>query len=76
MTSLDVKAHISMGEDKPEAAVCVTWTGTGIYLATDTRIRSAQLSLAKKRQQQMEPPARHVRTTDTSPETRAEYTTA
>ncbi len=25
-----------MGEDKPEVGARVTWTGTGIYLATDT----------------------------------------
>jgi len=27
---------VGMGEDKPEVAARVTWTGTGIYLATDT----------------------------------------
>jgi hypothetical protein len=38
--------------------------------------RTAQLFPARKWQHQMEPPTPHVRTTDTSPETRAEYTTA
>ncbi len=27
---------VGMGEDKPEVGARVTWTGTGIYLATDT----------------------------------------
>jgi UDP:flavonoid glycosyltransferase YjiC (YdhE family) len=41
-----------MGEDKPEVAARVTWTGTGIYLATDTpaaeQIRDAVYQILTK----------------------------
>jgi len=43
---------VGMGEDKPEVAARVTWTGTGIYLATDTptaeQIRDAVYQILAK----------------------------
>jgi MGT family glycosyltransferase len=43
---------VGKGEDKPEVAARVTWTGTGIYLATDTpaaeQIRDAVYQILEK----------------------------